>query len=70
MHDLCSLILASKHDHLSKVLTAEDVNDILGLNYHSLSVQVKLVFLDSALYYLEYGDWCGGPWWSWGSKTI
>ncbi|KAG0586233.1 hypothetical protein KC19_2G074100 [Ceratodon purpureus] len=50
---------------LQRSREARNVNAILGLNYHSLSEQVKLVFLDCALYLSQgYGSWKILPWWS------
>ncbi|KAG0586282.1 hypothetical protein KC19_2G078700 [Ceratodon purpureus] len=52
---------------LQRSREARNVNAILGLNYHSLSEQVKLVFLDCALYSSHgYGYWKSDltSWWS------
>ncbi|KAG0561020.1 hypothetical protein KC19_9G031300 [Ceratodon purpureus] len=50
---------------LQRSREARNVNAILGLNYHSLSEQVKLVFLDCALYSSRgYRSWKVLPWWS------
>ncbi|KAG0586262.1 hypothetical protein KC19_2G076800 [Ceratodon purpureus] len=48
---------------LQRSREARNVNAILGLNYHSLSEQVKLVFLDCALYSPGSEEWQRRPWW-------
>ena len=50
---------------LQRSREAKSVNDILGLNYRSLSDQVKLVFLDSAIYWQGsgYHQFSGHSWW-------
>ncbi|KAG0586256.1 hypothetical protein KC19_2G076200 [Ceratodon purpureus] len=52
---------------LQRSREARNVNVILGLNYHSLSEQVKLVFLDCAIY-SSHGSriWEDRPWWYFG----
>jgi hypothetical protein len=52
---------------LQRSREAKHVNDILGLNYCSLSDQVKLVFLDTALY--PYHGYAPLPWWSKGKRS-
>ncbi|KAG0556320.1 hypothetical protein KC19_11G043900 [Ceratodon purpureus] len=54
---------------LQRSREARNVNAILGLNYHSLSEQVKLVFLDCALYSLGSDEWKYRPWWSVGEPN-
>ncbi|KAG0586270.1 hypothetical protein KC19_2G077600 [Ceratodon purpureus] len=48
---------------LQRSREARNVNDILGLNYDSLSDKEKLVFLDCALYSPGRTGWQRQPWW-------
>jgi hypothetical protein len=52
---------------LQRSREAKHVNDILGLNYRSLSDQAKLVFLDTALY--PYHGYAPLHWWSKGKRS-
>ena len=55
---------------LQQCREAKSVNDILGLNYRSQSDQVKLVFLDSAIYLLRSGSfWTHRNWWMRAGET-